>query len=118
MTTVCIYVIIVVRKRVLNLDGFKTLASIKKDIEDHVGHKVTLRASGGRRKVFINEGTIEKTYHSIFLIRLKNDTQRIVTYSYSDVLTNTVQIVYASWYLLGCIGYDIGYFKFRFIFGG
>ncbi|BAK80348.1 DUF1021 domain-containing protein [Candidatus Arthromitus sp. SFB-mouse-NYU] len=80
----------------LILDGFKTLASIKKDIEDHVGHKVTLKASGGRRKVFINEGTIEKTYHSIFLIRLKNDTQRIVTYSYSDVLTNTVQIVYAS----------------------
>lgn len=78
------------------MDSVKTLSSIKKDIEDHVGYKVTFRASGGRRKIFINKGTIEKTYRSIFLIRLENDTQRIVTYSYSDVLTNTVQIVYAS----------------------
>ncbi len=80
----------------LTLNSIKTLACIKKDIEDHIGHKVTLKASGGRRKIFINKGIIEKTYQSIFLIRLENDTQRIVTYSYSDVLTNTVQIVYAS----------------------
>ncbi len=74
----------------------RTLASIKRDIESHIGHKVTLKANGGRRKVFTDKGVIEKTYQSIFLIRLENDTQRIVTYSYSDVLTNTVQIVYAS----------------------
>ena len=74
----------------------RTLASIRKDIEDHIGYKVTLRANGGRRRVFIDRGTIEKTYQSIFLIRLENDTRRMVTYSYSDVLTNTVQIVYAS----------------------
>lgn len=74
----------------------RTLASIKRDIENHVGHQVTLKANGGRRKIFVDTGIIEKTYQSIFLIRLQNDTQRIVTYSYSDVLTNTVQIVYAS----------------------
>lgn len=74
----------------------RTLASIKKDIESHIGHKVTLKANGGRRRIFTDKGVIEKTYQSIFLIRLENDTQRIVTYSYSDVLTNTVQIVYAS----------------------
>lgn len=74
----------------------RTLASIKRDIESHIGHKVTLKANGGRRRIFTDEGVIEKTYQSIFLIRLENDTQRTVTYSYSDVLTNTVQIVYAS----------------------
>lgn len=78
------------------MDTLRTLASIKKDIESHVGHRVTLKANGGRKRIFIDRGTIEKTYQSIFLIRLENDTQRIVTYSYSDVLTNTVQIVYAS----------------------
>ena len=70
------------------------LASIKNEIERHVGEKVTLKANGGRRKVLVNNGVIEKTYPSIFVIRLDNDTQRTVTYSYSDVLTKTVQIVF------------------------
>lgn len=71
------------------------LASIKQDIENHVGDRVTLKANGGRRKVFVNNGIIEKTYPSIFVIRLESDTQRTVTYSYSDVLTKTVQLVFA-----------------------
>jgi uncharacterized protein Veg len=71
------------------------LATIKKDIEDHLGEKVVLKANGGRRKIYVNNGVIEKTYPSIFVIRLENDTHRTVTYSYSDVLTKTVQIVFA-----------------------
>lgn len=70
------------------------LATIRRDIEDHVGEKVTLKANGGRRKVLVNKGIIEKTYPNIFVIRLDQDTQRTVTYSYSDVLTKTVQIVF------------------------
>lgn len=71
------------------------LTSIKKDIENHVGESVTLKANGGRRRTFVNKGTIEKVYPSIFVVRLDSDTQRTVTYSYSDVLTKTVQLVYA-----------------------
>ena len=76
------------------LESINVLATIKKDIEKHVGERVTLKANGGRRKVLVNNGVIEKTYPSIFVIRLDNDTQRTVTYSYSDVLTKTVQIVF------------------------
>lgn len=77
------------------MEKFKTLASIKKDIENHVGERVTLKANGGRRKILVNSGVLESTYPSIFVIRLDSDTQRKVTYSYSDVLTKTVQIVFA-----------------------
>ena len=77
------------------MEKVNVLASIRKNIESHVGDKVTLRANGGRRKVFVNSGIIEKAYPSIFVIRLENDTQRKVTYSYSDVLTKTVQLVFA-----------------------
>lgn len=76
------------------MEKFKTIASIKSDIERHVGEKVTLRANGGRKKILVNDGIIESVYSSIFVIRLKNDTQRTVTYSYSDVLTKTVQLVF------------------------
>ena len=76
------------------MEKINVLASIKKDIENHVGERVTLRANGGRRKVLVNNGVIEKTYPSIFVIRLEDDTHRTVTYSYSDVLTKTVQIAF------------------------
>ena len=39
----------------------RTIANIKKDIEDHLGEKVTLKANGGRKKVLINDGVIEST---------------------------------------------------------
>lgn len=71
------------------------LTTIKKDIEGHVGEKVTLKANGGRRKIVINNGILEKTYDSIFIIRLDSSSQRTVSYSYSDVLTKTVQLVFA-----------------------
>ncbi len=78
------------------MEKVKTISAIKKDIETHIGERVTLKANGGRRKVFVNEGVLESAYPSIFVIRLDNDTQRTVTYSYSDVLTNTVQISFVS----------------------
>ena len=78
------------------MEKVKTIASIKNDIEQHIGEKVTLKANGGRKKVLVNDGIIDSVYPSIFVIRLKCDTQRTVTYSYSDVLTKTVQLVFPS----------------------
>lgn len=77
------------------MEKTRTLCSIKLDIEGHIGEKVTLKANGGRRKVLINNGTLESVYPSIFVVRLDNDTQRTVSFSYSDVLTKTVQLVFA-----------------------
>jgi uncharacterized protein Veg len=82
-------------KEGVSMEKNNKIAAIKKDIENHVGETVTLKANGGRRKILVNKGIIEKTYPSIFVIRLDNDTHRTVTYSYSDVLTKTVQLVYA-----------------------
>lgn len=71
------------------------LTAIKSDIESHVGQRVTLRANSGRRKVSVNCGVLEKTYPSIFVVRLDSDNQRTMTFSYSDVLTKTVQLVFS-----------------------
>lgn len=68
------------------------LATIKKNLEDHIGEKVMLKANGGRKRILVNEGILESVYPSIFVVRLQNDTPRTVTYSYSDVLTKTVQL--------------------------
>ena len=77
------------------MEGNKTLANIRRDIENHVGEKVTLKANGGRKKILVNDGVIESVHPSIFVVSLDNDNQRTVTYSYSDVLTKTVSLYYA-----------------------
>ncbi|WP_392486194.1 Veg family protein [Haloimpatiens sp. FM7315] len=77
------------------MQGKNVLATIKNEIDKHIGEKVTLKANGGRKKILIKNGVIEETYPSIFIIRLENDTQRRISYSYSDVLTKTVQLNFA-----------------------
>lgn len=69
-----------------------TLQTIKKDLEEHVGEKVLLRANNGRKKISVNEGILEGVYTSIFVVRVENDFPRTLTYNYSDILTNTVQL--------------------------
>lgn len=74
------------------MENIRTIATIKRSIEDHIGEKVTLKANGGRKKILVNNGVIESAHPSIFVVRLENDNQRTITYSYSDVLTKTVQL--------------------------
>ena len=64
---------------------------VKKNIEGCVGQKVLLRGSLGRNKSFEKEGTLVNTYPNIFVVKM-DDTQRNVTYSYTDVLTRTVEV--------------------------
>lgn len=85
----------IVMKEGVYMEKNRTLATIKRDIENHIGEKVTLKANGGRKKILVNDGVIESVHPSIFVVRLENDTQRTVTYSYSDVLTKTVLLYYA-----------------------
>ena len=67
------------------------LSEVRKNIEECVGQKVLLRGSLGRNKSFEKEGTLLNTYPNIFVVKM-DDTQRNVTYTYTDVLTKTVEL--------------------------
>ena len=67
------------------------LSEVRKNIEGCVGQKVLLRGSLGRNKSFEKEGTLVNTYPNIFVVKM-DDTQRNVTYTYTDVLTKTVEL--------------------------
>ncbi len=67
------------------------IVSIKEDIEERVGQQVIVRGTLGRSKSFEKEATLEKTYSNIFIVRY-NDNNRNATYSYTDVLTKSVQL--------------------------
>ncbi|KAB3532492.1 Veg family protein [Alkaliphilus serpentinus] len=71
-----------------------TLNEIKRNIEGFVGQKVTLKANKGRKKIMVREGILENTYPNIFVVLIDGgfDSVRRVSYSYSDILTETVEI--------------------------
>jgi uncharacterized protein Veg len=70
------------------------LLEIKKNLEAHVGQKITLRANGGRRKTIERTGVLEETYPSVFIVKLDEEQHAFkrVSYSYADILTDTVQV--------------------------
>ena len=67
------------------------IANLKTDILDKVGQKIIIKGSLGRSKIFEKEATIEKAYSNIFTVRYE-ENDRNVTYSYTDVLTRTVEL--------------------------
>ena len=70
------------------------LAEIRQDLETHVGEKVWIKANRGRRKTIIREGVLENTYPYHFLIKLDSQKHpvRVISISYADVLTQTVEL--------------------------
>lgn len=71
----------------------KVLEGIKKDLDSFVGQRVTLKANRGRRKILQREGILESTYPNIFVIKIEGEhSPRRVSYSYADILTETVEI--------------------------
>ncbi|QCT00761.1 protein of unknown function DUF1021 [Paenibacillus algicola] len=72
-----------------------SLLDIKRSLDAHLGQKIALRANGGRRKTVERTGVLEETYPSVFIVKLDQDQQTFkrVSYSYADILTETVEIV-------------------------
>ena len=74
------------------------LFRIKKSLESNIGQKVQLTAKKGRKKSVVRQGIIESTYPSIFVVKLDtsvalSESERRVSYSYTDVLTKTVELI-------------------------
>lgn len=72
----------------------KSLDKIRANVENYVGRKIKLRANKGRKKIVERDGVIEGVYPSVFVVKINGgyNTSRRVSYSYSDILTETVQI--------------------------
>ena len=67
------------------------ILDLKTDITEKIGQKIIVKGSLGRNRPFEKEATIEKAYPSIFIVKY-DENQRNVTYSYTDILTRTVEL--------------------------
>ena len=67
------------------------ILDLKTDITEKIGQKIIIKGSLGRNRPFEKEATIQKAYPSIFVVKY-DENQRNVTYSYTDILTRTVEL--------------------------
>ncbi len=67
------------------------ITNLKTDILDKVGQKIIVKGSLGRSKEFEKEGTIEKAYPNIFVVKYE-ENDRTASYTYTDLLTRTVEV--------------------------
>ncbi|WAA12335.1 biofilm formation stimulator Veg [Fervidibacillus halotolerans] len=74
----------------------KTLSDIKKNLDSNLGKRLMLKANGGRKKIIERTGVLAETYPAVFVVELDQDQNAFerVSYSYADVLTQTVQITF------------------------
>ncbi|SHF06727.1 Uncharacterized protein Veg [Seinonella peptonophila] len=70
------------------------LAEIKNELDGYIGEKILLKANSGRRKTIERKGVLEQTYPSVFIIKLDEEQHAFkrVSYSYADILTETVEL--------------------------
>ena len=67
------------------------ILNLKSDILGKIGQKIIVKGSLGRNKYFEKEATIDKAYSNIFTVKY-NQGARNATYSYTDILTRTVEV--------------------------
>ena len=69
-----------------------TIEKIKNNIDTKVGDNVKIICNGSRNKKEEFQGVITETYNYIFIVKL--DTDETKSFSYSDVLTKTIEVFF------------------------
>lgn len=71
-----------------------TIENIRKELEEHIGKEVTIKYNMGRNKVEQYHVVIKELYNYVFLVELDNNVNEVKSFSYSDIITNTIKIDY------------------------
>ena len=65
---------------------------IRERIEKDKGKKLKFKYNGARNQIEEFDGYIKDAYSSVFTIKMSNGNQFLKTFSYNDVLTETLEI--------------------------
>lgn len=68
-----------------------TRAQVKKQLNEYLGERVTIRYNLGRNKYEQYQVKIKELYNNIFLVQTDIDNQ-IKSFSYNDIITKTIKI--------------------------
>ena len=68
------------------------IKKIKMQLERSKGKEFQFRFNGSRNQIEEFSGTIENTYNYIFIIRTNDKNNQLKSFTYSDVLTDSLEI--------------------------
>lgn len=69
------------------------IAHIKNKLEKEIGKPLHFRFNGARNQIEEFEGCIENTYNFIFTIKTFGENERLKSFTYSDILTLSLEIL-------------------------
>lgn len=69
------------------------IQKIRHDLEDKKGQLLNFKFNGARNQIEEFSGEIVNTYPAVFLIRIQDENKLIKSFSYSDVLTESLEII-------------------------
>jgi len=70
------------------------IEKIKENMEGHIGEEVKIVFNGGRNRVEEYQAIITEMYNFIFVVKLQNEVNEVKSFTYSDILTQTIEIYY------------------------
>lgn len=65
---------------------------IKENLEEKKGKLIHFKYNGARNQIEEFDGVIENTYNAIFTIRIEDESKQIKSFTYSDVLTEILEL--------------------------
>lgn len=71
------------------------MEQIRRELMRHIGKRVILKADKGRKRIVTRRGRLVDVYPSLFVVDIEHEVSegnRTISYTYSDVLTSTVQL--------------------------
>ena len=69
----------------------ESMQKIRQDVESYIGQEIDIKSNIGRNKKVNKRGTIDSAYSNLFVVK-ETDSQRKLSYSYADVVMNSLEI--------------------------
>ena len=68
------------------------IEEIKKNVEARKGKRLKFKYNGARNQIEEFDGEIVNAYHFVFTIKTGEEVELIKSFTYSDILTETLEI--------------------------
>ena len=69
----------------------ETMQQVRRDVESYIGEEIFIKSNVGRNKHVNKRGIIDSAYSNLFIVK-EPDSTRKLSYSYADVLMNSLEI--------------------------
>ena len=69
----------------------ESMQKVRQDVQSYIGLEIDIKSNIGRNKKINKRGTIDSAYSNLFVVK-EADSTRKLSYSYADVLMNSLEI--------------------------